>query len=63
MSAMRGGPRPACCYGRGGQSALEYAVFITVVSAALVTMQLYIKRSIQANLKTVEDNINAEALP
>ena len=46
-----------------GQSTLEYAIFITVVAAALMTMQVYIRRSIQANLKQVEDNINAEALP
>lgn len=46
-----------------GQSTLEYAIFITVVAAALITMNVYIRRSIQANLKEVEDHINAEALP
>ena len=44
-----------------GQSTLEYAVFIAVVSAALITMNDYVRRSIQANLKAVEDRINAEA--
>ena len=48
---------------RTGQSTLEYAVFIAVVAAALTTMSLYVRRSIQANLKAVEDQINAEAKP
>ena len=45
---------------RTGQSTLEYAMFIAVVAAALLAMQTYIRRSIQANLKTVENQINAE---
>ena len=44
-----------------GQTALEYALFIAVVSAALIAMNGYVRRSIQANLKMLEDNINAEA--
>lgn len=48
---------------QAGQSTLEYAVFIGVVVAALVAMQLYVRRSIQANLKALEGQINAEALP
>ena len=47
---------------RRGQTALEYAIFISVVAAALMTMVVYVRRAIQANLKSVEDNINAEAL-
>lgn len=43
-----------------GQATLEYAVFIGVVAAALVAMQLYLRRSIQANLKALEDQINAQ---
>ncbi len=43
-----------------GQSTLEYAVFIAVVSAALVAMTLYVRRSIQANLRVLEDQINAQ---
>ena len=46
-----------------GQAVLEYAVFIAVVAAALITMSTYVRRSIQANLKGVEDQINAEARP
>ena len=45
-----------------GQSTLEYAVFIAVVAAALISMNVYIRRSIQANLKSLEDQINAEAV-
>jgi Flp pilus assembly pilin Flp len=39
---------------------MEYAVLIGVVSAALITMSLYVRRAIQANLKAVENQINAE---
>ena len=46
----------------GGQSTLEYALFIAVVTAALVAMTVYVRRSIQANLKTLEGQINGEAL-
>ena len=46
-----------------GQASLDYAVFISVVVAALVAMQLYVRRSIQANLKMLEDQVNAEAVP
>ena len=46
-----------------GQSTLEYALFIAVVAMALAAMNTYIRRSIQANLKVVEDRINAEAVP
>ena len=45
----------------GGQATLDYAVFIAVVAAALIAMQIYVRRSIQANLKVLEDQINAEA--
>lgn len=48
---------------RGGQSTLEYAVFTAVVASALVAMSLYVRRAIQANLKAVQDQVNAEAIP
>ena len=48
---------------RRGQSTLEYAVFVAVVAAALSTMAVYVRRAIQANLKAVEEQINAEAKP
>ena len=47
---------------RNGQSVLEYAVFVGVVAAAVIAMSDYVRRSIQANFKTVEDRINAEAI-
>ena len=41
---------------------MEYAMFTAVFVAALVAMSAYIRRSMQANLKTVEDQINREAV-
>lgn len=43
-----------------GQTILEYAIFVSVIVAALMTMAVYVKRSIQANLKQVEERVNAE---
>ena len=45
-----------------GQSTMEYAMFIAVFVAALIAMNTYIQRSIQANLKTLEDQVNREAV-
>ena len=42
------------------QSILEYAILIAVVTAALISMSLYVRRAIQANLKTIENQINSE---
>ena len=47
---------------RRGQSTLEYAILIAIVAAAIVAMKTYVQRSVQANLKMVEDQINAEAV-
>ena len=44
---------------RLGQSVLEYALIVTVVAAALGAMQTYVQRSVQANLKMIENRINA----
>ena len=41
---------------------MEYAMFTAVFAAALVMMAVYIRRSMQANLQTVEDQINREAV-
>lgn len=46
-----------------GQSILDYAILVAVVAAALVSMSTYIQRSVQANLKMIEDQINAAAEP
>jgi len=43
-----------------GQSILEYALIISVVVASLVAMSIYVQRSAQANLKVIEDQINAQ---
>lgn len=43
-----------------GQSILEYTLIIAVVVAALVTMSTYVQRSVQSNLKTIEDRIAAQ---
>jgi len=43
-----------------GQSILEYALIISVVVAALAGMSVYVQRSAQANLKVIEDQINAQ---
>ena len=44
------------------QNTMEYAMFTAVFVAALVMMAVYVRRSMQANLKTVEDQINQEAI-
>ncbi len=44
----------------GAQSTLEYAMFVAAVSAAVVTMSVYVRRAIQANFKALENQMNAE---
>jgi Flp pilus assembly pilin Flp len=39
---------------------LEYAVLVSVVSAALVAMHTYVQRAVQANLKNIEDELGIE---
>ena len=46
---------------RKAQTLIEYAIFVAVIVAALVAMSPYIRRALQANLKGLEDQINAEA--
>lgn len=43
---------------RRGQSVLEYSLIISVVIAALMAMSIYVQRSIKANLKMIENQIN-----
>ena len=45
-----------------GQTTLEYAIFIAVVAAAAVSMSLYIRRAVQANIKTFETQTRAEPM-
>lgn len=42
-----------------GQSLLEYVMIVVVVIAALSAMSLYVQRSVQANLKIMQDQVNA----
>lgn len=39
----------------------EYAVLIGIVAAALLAMQIYAKRGLQAGLKTAADQIGSQA--
>jgi len=43
-----------------GQSTIEYAMLITLVAAAVVAMQVYVRRSTAAALKVIEEQMNAE---
>jgi hypothetical protein len=45
-----------------GQSALEYAMIISVVAAALSVMNVYVQRSVQANLKLMETKITPKTI-
>jgi Flp pilus assembly pilin Flp len=45
---------------RSAQSFVEYGLIIAVVVAALTVMGLYVQRSIKANLKLIEDQVNRE---
>lgn len=42
------------------QSTIEYALLIAIVAAAFMAMQLYARRAVQANLKILEMQVNAE---
>lgn len=44
------------------QSFLEYALIISVVSAALVMMGLYVRRAVGSNLRLIEQQVNYEAV-
>lgn len=45
------------------QSILEYAVIIACIAAALVSMQIYIKRGIQGRLRQAADDIGEQYAP
>ena len=40
-----------------GQSTLEYAILIVVILAALLTIQTYMKRSVQGKIRSASDDI------
>lgn len=41
-----------------GQSMIEYALLVSVVAAAFIAMQVYMQRSVQANFKLIEEQVN-----
>lgn len=45
------------------QSTAEFAMIISIVAAALLAMSTYLYRSVQADLKLMEDKINAQTVP
>ena len=45
--------------GRQGQSTAEYAILIAVVIAAVVGMQVYVKRGLQGKEKDVADHLTS----
>ena len=57
-SMKRMGPR--LLRTRRAQSTLEYAMLVAAASAAVVTMSVYVRRAIQANFKSLENQMNAE---
>lgn len=46
-----------------GQSTLEYAVLIVVIIAALVAMQVYLKRGVQGRMRESTDQIGEQFSP
>ncbi|MDD4986873.1 MAG: hypothetical protein PHQ43_14080 [Dehalococcoidales bacterium] len=45
------------------QSTLEYAIIVAVVVAALIAMQVYVKRGMQGGLRNQSANIGEEYCP
>ena len=45
------------------QSTLEYAVVIAIIAAALIAMQVYIKRGIQGRMKQASDDVGSQFSP
>ena len=43
-----------------GQSVLEYAILLAIVSAAFITMTVYVRRAIQGQLYQIEEKISAK---
>ena len=43
-----------------GQSVLEYAILLAIVSAAFITMTVYVRRAIQGQLYQIEEKTTAK---
>ena len=48
---------------RHGQTALEYGVLIAIVVAALLTMQVYVKRGLSGKVRQAADSIGEQYAP
>lgn len=48
---------------RSAQTTLEYAILIGVIAAALVSMQIYVKRGYQGKLKSGADSMGQQFSP
>jgi Flp pilus assembly pilin Flp len=46
-----------------GQSLLEYVILVTIIVAALITMQVYMKRGIQGRWKDSVDQLGDQYSP
>ncbi len=46
-----------------GQSTLEYAILIVIIIAALLSIQVYIKRGVQGRFKSAADDIGDQFSP
>ena len=42
------------------QSTLEYAILIIIIIAALLSLQVYVKRGIQGRLKSATDDVGEQ---
>ena len=45
-------------HGRKGQNLIEYAVIVSVVSAAMIAMSTYVFRSIQATQQVIQEGFS-----
>lgn len=50
-------------FSRSGQNLLEYGVFLALIIASLLIMQIYIKRSYQGRLKAEADQVGQQYAP
>ena len=49
---------PRNIYNKRAQNFLEYTMLIMVIAAALIAMQLYMQRSVNARLKQVQTELD-----
>jgi len=43
-----------------GQSVLEYAILLAIVSAAFITMSVYVRRAVQGKLYRIDERVVAK---